>query len=312
MSPSASSSRRSRATIGLGAILLDAGDTRLERCLALVEVGVLDRPHLVACRRLLQAADLLVLELGARRRRRVAAQQLLARLAEAGLEGMHAVAAQEERALGDAVQELAVVAHDQHGHGEVDREPALERADVGEVEMVGRLVEDQDVRLLEPRRRRDQQQPLPAARQGAERLVEGVLLDADLVQQDVDAPPVVAQPDLGQRALQDVAHGKPGQARRHVLRHAAGPEPTRADHLAAVQLELAAQALQQGRLAGAVLADQGGARTVEQEGDAAEHGGRAVEEGGPLHPEHGLTRRHGWSLKIRRPVRHPWRQCDRL
>ena len=67
--------------IGLGAILLDAGDARLDGALALVEVGVLDRPDLVARRGLLQAADLLVLELRARRRRRVAAQQLLARLA---------------------------------------------------------------------------------------------------------------------------------------------------------------------------------------------------------------------------------------
>jgi hypothetical protein len=159
--------------------------------------------------------------------------------------------------------------------------------------MVGRLVEDQDVRLFQPRCRRDQQQPLPAARQRVERLVEDFLLDADLVQQDVDAPPVVAQPDLGERALQHVAHGKVGQARGHVLRHAAGPKPTRANHLAAVQLELAGQAFQQGRLARAVLADQGGARAVEQERHPAKHAGRAVEEGGPLHPEHGLTRRHG-------------------
>ena len=41
--------------------------------------------------------------------------------------------------------------------------------------MVGRLVEDQDVRLFQPRRRRDQHQPLPAARQRAERPLERLL-----------------------------------------------------------------------------------------------------------------------------------------
>ena len=298
--------------VGLRALLLDPRDARLDRVLALVEVGILDRPDLVARRGLLQPADLLVLQPCPHRGGGVAAQQLLARVAEAGLEGMHAVAAQEQRALGRAVQKLPVVAHDQHRHRELDGEPALQGVDVGEVEMVGRLVEDQDIGLFQPRRRRDQQQPLPAARQRAERLVQDLRLDADLVQQHVDAPVVVAQPDLDQGVVQDVAHRPIGQARRHVLRHAADPESARADHLAAIQLELAGEALQQGRLAGAVLADQRRPRAVEQERHAAEDAGRAVEEGGPLHPEHGLTRRHCRSPKFRGPVRHPWRQCDRL
>ena len=70
--------------IGLGAVLLDAGDAGLDGVLALVEVGVLDRPDLVARRGLLAAA---VISLSSSWRRGrgggIAAQQLLARLAEA-------------------------------------------------------------------------------------------------------------------------------------------------------------------------------------------------------------------------------------
>ena len=55
--------------------------------------------------------------------------------------------------------------------------------------------------------------------------------DADLVEQHVDAPVVVAQPDLLQRAVQHLAHRQLRQARRHVLRHAADPQAARADDL---------------------------------------------------------------------------------
>jgi hypothetical protein len=48
-------------------------------------------------------------------------------------------------------------------------------------------------------------------------------------------------------------------------------QSARADDLAGIQLEGAGQALQQGRLAGAVLADQRRARVVEQERDVLEH-----------------------------------------
>ena len=69
--------------VGLGAVGLDAGDARLDGVLALVEVGVLDRPDLVARRGLLQPVDLLLLQLAARGVGGVAAQQLLARDREA-------------------------------------------------------------------------------------------------------------------------------------------------------------------------------------------------------------------------------------
>ncbi len=168
ISPSASSRRRSRVDVGLCPLGLDAGDARLDRVLALVEVGVLDRPDLVARRRLLEPLDLLVFQPGARRRGGVAAQQFLARHRKSRLEGMHAVGAQEQRALGHPVEAFAIVRHDQHRHLEVDCQPALQRVDVGEVEMVGRLVQDQKIWLFQPGRRSDQHQALPAARQRAE------------------------------------------------------------------------------------------------------------------------------------------------
>ena len=138
------------------------------------------------------------------------------------LEGVHAVAAQEQRALGHAVQELAVVAHDQHRHLEVLGEPAFQRVDVGEIEVVGRLVEDQDVGLLQPRRGRDQQQPLPAAGEGAERPVEHLLRR----RRSRPAARRCASrrrpaPTLTRERCSTSRTGSVGEALRHVLRHAA-------------------------------------------------------------------------------------------
>ena len=232
--------------IGLRAFLLDPRNAGLDGVLALVEVRVFDRPDLVARRRLLQPLDLAILLPCPRRGRGVAAQQFLARDGEACLEGVHTVAAQEQRALGHAIEELAVVAHDQHRHREVGRQPALQRIDVGEVEVIGRLVEDQDVGLLEPRRRRDQHQPLPAARERAERSVEHLRVDADLVDQYVDAPVFAVLSDPGQRLAQHVADGERRQRGGNVLRHLSDAQATRADHLAGIEFEHAGQALEQG------------------------------------------------------------------
>ena len=184
------------------------------------------------------------------------------------------------------------MAHDQHRHGELDGEPAFKRVDVGEIEMVGRLVQDQDIGLFQPRRGRDQQQPLPAARQRAEGAVEDFRFDPDLVHQHVDAPVLLVEPDPGERSVQDVAHRPFGQSLRHVLWHAADPEPARAHDLSAVQLESAGQAFQQRGFARAVLADQRRPRAVEEKRHAAENRARAVIETGLLHAEHGLTRCH--------------------
>ena len=205
---------------------------------------------------------------------------------------MHAVGAQEQRALGHPVEAFAIVRHDQHRHLEVDRQPALQRVDVGEVEMVGRLVQDQKIWLFQPGRRSDQHQALPAARQRAERAVGDLRRDADLVQQHVDAPVLAAMAGAFQGVGQDVAHRPVREPRGNVLRQAAQAQAARADHLAAIQLERTGQAFQQGRLAGAVLADQCRARVIEQERHALEDAARPVVETGILHAQHGLTRRH--------------------
>jgi len=72
--------------------------------------------------------------------------------------------------------------------------------------MVGRLVEDQDVGLLQPRCRCDQHQPLPAARECAERLVEPLGVDADFVDQHVDAPILAVLADPRQRLAQHLTN----------------------------------------------------------------------------------------------------------
>ena len=92
--------------------------------------------------------------------------------------------------------------------------------------MVGRLVEDQDVGLLEPCRRRDQHQPLPATRERAERLVENFRIDADLVDQHVDAPVLAVLADFGERPAKNLTNRMCGEAFGHILRHLTDAQAT--------------------------------------------------------------------------------------
>ena len=188
---------------------------------------------------------------------------------------------------------LAVVADDQHRHLDVLGQPALQRVDVGEVEMVGRLVEHQDVRLLELRGAGDQHQPLPAARQLAEPPVEDVRRDADLVEQHVDAPPVVVlrrcAPASACSTSRTVRSARPsgtscGTSRR--AGRASGPPGRRSSSSSPVRHFSSVDLPAPFSPTSAVRASSSRNETF------SEHRRRAVEEGGVLHAEHRLTRRH--------------------
>jgi hypothetical protein len=95
---------------------------------------------------------------------------------------------EREDARADAVQEVAVVAHHQHAAGEGDQR-LLQHAQRGQVEVVGRLVEDQEVAAaLE---HLGQQQP--AAFAAAQPFHGG----RDAVIGEVEALEVAAQRELG-------------------------------------------------------------------------------------------------------------------
>ena len=101
--------------------------------------------------------------------------------AEADLGAAQSAAVEPERGAGEALQEGAVVADRDEGAG-VAAEPVLEPFDRGEVEMVGRLVEQQHVGIL--RKRPGDRGPAPlAAGRGCSGTVE---VDPELVGDRVD------------------------------------------------------------------------------------------------------------------------------
>ncbi len=128
-----------------------------------MEHGILLPPDVIAGGDSLQALDLLVLDLAAHAGGGVLAQQLLAGQGEGRLERVDAVGTQEQGAGADSVQEFPVMGDDKHRQTEIRGEPALEDIDVADVEVIGGLVQDEDVGGFQARGAGDQHQPLPAA-----------------------------------------------------------------------------------------------------------------------------------------------------
>ncbi len=146
--------------------------------------------------------------------------------------------------------------HQEEGQAQMLGQPALQPHHLADVEMVGRLVQDQQVGVSQ-RRPRHQQQPLPAAGQLGDLLLVPLLgLDPQLVQHHVGAPGLVVPRRLGQGRHQRLVQGQGQQLGRHRLRHMADQEAAPPRDAAAVQLDLAEQRLDQRRLAAAVVADQ--------------------------------------------------------
>ena len=125
-----------------------------------------------------QPADLVLLRRARPGRGDIALGQQLARPAAGCGEILNLAVAQDQRALGGAVEQRAVMADEDEGAGELVGHPGLEAEDLGEVEMIGRLVQQQEVGLGH-RGARDQHQAPPAAAEGAERRRRLRLVEAE-------------------------------------------------------------------------------------------------------------------------------------
>ncbi len=157
----------------------------------------------------------------------------------------------------EPLQKRAVVRHEDHGPGEV-REEFLEPRDRVDVQMVGRLVEQEHVGLAH-QRARQQDAPAPAARQ---RVDDRVGLQLQAGEHEVNM--MIAQPRfVGFEMVcvslsHDVEHRAVGR-QRDVLVKARRAQCGLAPHGARVGRDLAAENLEQRRLARAVPAEDGNA-----------------------------------------------------
>ena len=180
-----------------------------------------------------------------------------------------------------AVQEIAVVRDDEKRPG-VAFEPVLEPEDGVEVEVIGRLVEEQQVRGAHQRLR--QVQPhAPAAREARDRFAHLLVRKAQTVQQPLGARAHRVRIGVAHRGVElayqmTVVHsfgvGEPGFQfsqrgvavyrvfergaieRRRLLRDAGDAPARRVVDLALVGVQLAAQEREQARLPRAVRSDQ--------------------------------------------------------
>ena len=114
----------------------------------------------------------------------------------------------------DAVQEPAVVGHHEGRAGE-HHQGLLERAQRREVEVVGGLVERDEVPALE-QELREHHAPALAAREGRERRVPHARVEAELVQEALDADGLAAHVD-DVAAAGDVLRDREGRVERAAL-----------------------------------------------------------------------------------------------
>jgi len=220
---------------------------------------------------------------------------------------------QVQRVGGDVVQELAVV-RDQQQRAGIFQQPLLEPQHRVEVEVVGGLVEQQQVRRRHQRARQVQAHP-PAAGERGHRVVVGIGREPQSVQQLAGARGAVVAADFlepvvgfGHRfpvfvgegiglGLQRRVHHRVaaehevdrriGQ-RRHLLGDARHAHPGRQVEVAQVGFHLAAYGGEQGRLARAVAADHAHAPAgMQGEVDVGQQQALAAPEREILEGDHG-------------------------
>ena len=180
---------------------------------------------------------------------------------------------QEQRPRRAGIEEAPVVAGDHHRHA-ARTDPAFQHLDLREIQMVGRLVEQQRIRLGHPGAG-DQRQPLPAAAQRLHRTVVQVVRRTELVEHDSDAPFAAVALRRRQRAANCLGERQVQQVLRHVLLDVADAHAARADDVADSRLGEAGQASQQRGLAAAVAGDQTDAVCIaDRHGEALEQGKR--------------------------------------
>ena len=192
---------------------------------------------------------------------------------------------QEQRAVRARVEELPVVAGDHHRHA-TRGDPAFQHLDLREIEMVGRLIEQQRIGLRHPGAR-DQRQPLPAAAERIQRTIMQIGRRAELVEHDIDAPCLAVALRRWQRASDCFGERQVQQVCRHVLLDVAHAHAARTDDVASGGLDQTGEAFQQCCLAAAVRGDQPDAvgvadhhRQVPEQGMRRQHSDIAQIDGG--------------------------------
>ena len=134
-------------------------------------------------------------------------------------------------------------------------QPIFKLADPGEIEVVGRLVEQQHVGLGH-QHAGEHGKPLPAAAQLSQRLLPQRLGHLKGFQRHID-PPVFAVPLVGGERLE---HGRVEaqvhQSFRHVLLDIANRQPTGSRDFAFARFHLACHATQQGGFSATVGGDK--------------------------------------------------------
>ena len=166
--------------------------------------------------------------------------------AEANLRPAQRSAVEPQRGAREALEEGPVVADDDEGAA-IAAKPVLQPVDRREIEMVGRLVHQQDVGRL--RQRPGDRCPAPLATRGGGRGT--IEVDSDLRGDRVD---LVQRRRVG-AGKRIIAQGGEARDRRVLLeQHHLGPRLDRPPAL--VGVDQPGQSPEQGRLAGAVAADE--------------------------------------------------------
>ena len=217
--------------------------------------------------------------------------QKLARGGVAAGEVVELGIAQEQGARRAAVEHLAVVAdHDQRA-AHLLLQPAFQMEDLGEIEMVGRFVEQQQVGFGQAGAR-DQRQALPAARKRRKRPLAELPRKAQGFQDDIDLPGLLVAHRRGQGIECRLVERYREQGGRNLLfGHGDGQAPAHGQR-ARIGLVAAGQRHQQRGLAAAVGPDQADAVVLaDRESGIRQHRVGAVRDG-----QAGCDdERHGWT-----------------
>ena len=203
--------------------------------------------------------------------------------------------------------------------GTAGRQVVGQPRDALDVEVVGRLVQQQQVGVGHEQLGQGQPPALAAGHRADDRLEAAHVRGVDAAEQPLEdvTDARVAGPDvLGQRAEHRGADRGGGVEGVDLRQHAAG-QPAEVGHAALVDLLAAGEHLQQGGLAATVAADDADAAAgVDAEGDVVEDEGGAEGEGRPLDGDEvghdgsaapgsvGVRGAHG-----RVPLRRGWRAC---
>ena len=148
------------------------------------------------------------------------------------------------------------MAGDDHGHvARQGGEPVLELADASEVEMVGRLVEQQEIGLGD-RDAGEHGEPLPATAQLSERALTQRFGHIECVERDLDAPALALRLLGRQRAEHQLPERQFSEPWRDVLLDMPDAQAARAGDFAAAGLGRAGEAAEQGRFAPAIGGDE--------------------------------------------------------